>query len=67
MKYRLLILNWLFALLLLTYNGDSLILTFVVFAYFALCTFTLIRNQRGVEAEIRRAERKMILKIRKRM
>lgn len=67
MKYRLIILNWLFALLLLTYNGCSLILTLVVFVYFALSSFTLIRNQRGVEAEIRRAERKMMLKIRKRL
>ncbi|MDU1892240.1 MAG: hypothetical protein E6767_16270 [Dysgonomonas sp.] len=42
MKANLIIVNWLLSFLMLAYNGNSLILTFIVGLYFILsCSLTL--------------------------
>jgi len=48
MKAYLLVANWLFSLLLLTYNGDNLIVTFSVMLYFAASCMLVNRYKQEV-------------------
>ena len=48
MKVCLIIVNWLFSFVLLTYNGDSLILAFFVVAYFSVACMLLNKYNRQV-------------------
>lgn len=61
MKTKLIIANWLFSLLLLTYNGDSLILTLITAAYFCFSCVLLNRNDEAVEKEVERINRKIMM------
>lgn len=65
MKSQLIIVNWLLSLLLLTYNGNSLILTFIVASNFSLACYLLLHNKKNIAAEIKRMDRKIDRLIRK--
>lgn len=48
MKAYMLIANWLVSFLFLSYSGDSLIIAFLVTAYFAFSCYGLTKNYRMV-------------------
>lgn len=62
MKAKLIIANWLFSLLLLTYNGDNLILTLAVATYFCIACALINQNHTEVEKEVNRMEKRIMMK-----
>lgn len=59
MKSQLIIANWLLSFLFLAYNGDSIILTFLVVAYFSLASYLLIHYKQKIVKEIAKMDRKI--------
>lgn len=59
MKSQLIIANWLLSFLFLTYNGGSIILTFLVVAYFSLASYLLIHYKQKIVKEITKMDRKI--------
>ncbi|MBK5722536.1 hypothetical protein JGH11_16805 [Dysgonomonas sp. Marseille-P4677] len=58
-KSRLIIINWLLSLLLLTYNGGSLILTLFVSAYFSFASWLLLHNKENIITEVKEMDGKI--------
>lgn len=54
MKVCLIIANWLFSFILLTYNGDSLMLVFFVVVYFSVACLLLNKYSRQVNEVLNR-------------
>lgn len=59
MKSQLIIANWLLSFLFLAYNGDSIILTFLVVVYFSLASYLLIHYKQKIVKEIAKMDRKI--------
>jgi len=59
MKTYLIIANWLFAFVLLTYNGDSLILVLLAATYFSVSCLLLNRYSRQIHKLINKMNDKI--------
>lgn len=56
MKSRLILANWLLSVLLITYDGDSIILTLLAASYFSLACYLLVRCKKDIAVEIKKME-----------
>lgn len=59
MKIYLIILNWLFGWVLLTYNGDDPVIAFIMVGWFGFATWLLNRNRKEVDKALKKFEKKM--------